>query len=173
MIRIPLLGEMEKDQYYDELRSKPVVVNVLGGIQFESTLEEYEQDKAKEEFHEALENFLSIDSLVLKSAQDYVYQYYKDIFVRLEPGNDWYIEIDNPRAVWKHIEFCSLVVSRNPYGDKLVYISLQCSCDWEREHGLQIVFKQGQHVSKVGPFDGRLTNVHAGDNPENIIYRQV
>ncbi|WP_407939254.1 DUF6985 domain-containing protein [Microbulbifer thermotolerans] len=48
------------------------------------------------------------------------------------------------------------MVLRRPYGDKLVYISLECSCDWEREHGLQIVFKQGLYVNKIGPLDGIL-----------------
>ncbi|MFB2681633.1 DUF6985 domain-containing protein [Shewanella mangrovisoli] len=174
MIEIPLLGELEKDQFDDWLRSKPIAVNVLGGDQFEFIFEEYEQDEAKEEFHEAIKNFLSIDESVLKKAQDHIYKYYKDIFEQLVPEDDWYVEIASPDEIWKHIKFGSTpMVSRRPYGDELVYISLECSCDWEREHGLQIVFKQGLHVNKVGPFDGHLTNsdAYADDNLENVVYR--
>ncbi|WP_424556342.1 DUF6985 domain-containing protein [Streptacidiphilus pinicola] len=38
---------------------------------------------------------------------------------------------------------------------------LECECAWEPEHGLQIVFRRGCSVSKVGPFDSHLTNVSA------------
>lgn len=173
MIEIPLLGELEIDQFDDWLRSKPITVNVLGGAQFEFIIEEYESDEAKEEFHDAIKNFLSIDEVVLKNAQEYIYRYYRDIFVQLAPGDDWYVEIAGPEDVWKHIKFGSTpIVSRRPYGDELVYISLECSCDWEQEHGLQIVFKQGLYINKVGPFDGHLTNsdAYANDELENVIY---
>ncbi|MDN5505041.1 MAG: hypothetical protein L0H10_14685 [Comamonas sp.] len=174
MIEVPLLGELEKDQFDDWLRSKPIAVNALGGDNYEFVLEEYEEDESKEEFHEAIVNFLSIDESVLAKAQDYIYQYYKDIFVQLVPDDEWYVEIASPKDVWKHIQFGRTpMVSRRPYGDELIYISLECSCDWEREHGLQIVFKQGLYINKVGPFDGHLTNsdAYADDKLENIVYR--
>lgn len=174
MIEVPLLGELERDQFDDWLRSKPIAVNVLGGDEFEFIFEEYEEDDSKEEYHDAIEKFLSIDESVLKKAQDYIYQYYKDIFVQLVPDDDWYVEIASPEDVWKHIQFGGTpMVSRRPYGDELVYISLECSCDWEREHGLQIVFKQGLYVNKIGPFDGHLTNsdAFADDALENVVYR--
>ncbi len=49
------------------------------------------------------------------------------------------------------------------------------SCDWEREHGLQIVFKQGLFVNKVGAFDGHLTNsdAYANEELENVIDRKA
>ncbi|WP_444932074.1 DUF6985 domain-containing protein [Microbulbifer sp. SSSA002] len=174
MIEIPFLGEVEEDQFNNWLMSKPIAVNVLGGEQFELILDEYKDDKAKEDFHEAIQNFLSIDDSTLKEAQDHIYRYYRDIFVQLIPGDDWYVEIATPDKIWKHIKFGSTAtVSRRPHGDKSVYISLECSCDWEREHGLQIVFKQGLHVNKIGPFDGHLTNsdAYANDELENVVYR--
>ena len=65
------------------------------------------------------------------------------------------------------------MVSRRPYGDRAAYVSLECGCDWEEEHGLQIVFKEGLHVNMVGQYDGHLTNADAyGDGRlENVIYR--
>jgi len=40
-----------------------------------------------------------------------------------------------------------------------VYVSVECECSWEPEHGLQLVFRGGARVTKVGPYDGHLTNV--------------
>ncbi len=173
MVEIPILGKLEKEHFDDWLRSKPTTVKVLGGGQFKFILEGYEEDKEKQEFHQAIENFLSIDESVLKKAQADIFQYYKDIFVQLVPDDDWYVKITKPNGIWEHIKFGSFpMVSRRHYGDKLVYISLECSCDWEQEHGLQIVFKQGLFVNKVGPYDGHLTNsdAFANDELENIVY---
>jgi hypothetical protein len=36
---------------------------------------------------------------------------------------------------------------------RAVYVLFECDCDWNQEDGLQIVFKHGNQVSKVGPFD--------------------
>jgi hypothetical protein len=40
--------------------------------------------------------------------------------------------------------------------DQRVYVSVECECDWEPEHGLQIVFRDGATVTKVGPYDGHV-----------------
>jgi len=174
MIEIPLLGKLEKDQFDGWLRSKPTTIKALGGEQFEFVLEDYDADEAKEAFHEAIENFLAIDESVLKNAQDDLYQYYRDTCAQLAPDDDCYVEIASPDDIWKHIEFGhTLMVSRRPYGDRLVYISLECACDWAYEHGLQIVFKQGLYINKVGPFDGHLTqsDAYANDKLEHVVYR--
>ena len=87
--------------------------------------------------------------------------------------DDEFVIIATPSDLWKHIRLgASPVVSRRPYGDKSVYVSLECECVWEEEHGLQIVFKNGLKVNKVGPFDGHLTNSDAyGDaSLEEVIY---
>jgi hypothetical protein len=49
---------------------------------------------------------------------------------------------------------------------------LECECDWEPEHGLQIVFRDGREVTKVGPYDGHLTNsaAYANDDLDGIVY---
>ena len=50
--------------------------------------------------------------------------------------------------------------------------SVECGCDWEGEHGLQIVFKDGLVVNKVGAFDGHVTNSDAYGDPglEDVVY---
>ncbi len=176
MVEVPGLGITEPDQVDGWLRSKPTKVNVLGNIECEFILEDYENDENKGDFHDAIFKFLSLKRSSLEEAQDHIYKYYKDILRYLTPDGDWYVEIDDPAQVWEHIQLSRTpLVSRRPYGDGAVYISLDCSCDWEQEHGLQIVFKEGAFVNKIGPYYGHLTNAdaYADDSFEDIVYKST
>ena len=84
------------------------------------------------------------------------------------------MEIKAPADVWDHIRFGGEpLVSRRSKGDGGIYVSLECECDWEEEHGLQIVFENGRRVNKVGPYDGHLTNsdARADDSLGGTIYK--
>jgi hypothetical protein len=72
MIEIPIVGERVKDQFYDRLRSRAIAGNLLGGVPVEFILKGYVNDKSKVEFHEAIENFLSIDEEVKKCTRSYL-----------------------------------------------------------------------------------------------------
>jgi hypothetical protein len=173
MISIPMLGELERDEPDDWLRSQPVSIDVLGGDEFNLIVDGYEEDADKEEFHVAIKNFLSLSPSVLFAAQEHIFKYYEDMMSHFEPGDDWCVEIAKPSDVWKHIRMGGEVwVSRRAYGDKKIYISIECSCDWEQEHGLQIVFKDGIFVNKVGAYDGHVTNsdAYADDDLEDVTY---
>jgi hypothetical protein len=57
---------------------------------------------------------------------------------------DWFVEIDGPHDVFDHIQLGNEpVVTRDAHSDLHVYVSLECECGWEPEHGLQIVFRDG------------------------------
>lgn len=152
---------------------EPIPVPVLGNKLCGFVLEGYLEDQHKEEFDIAVANFLSIDAAVLKAVAPDVFQYYKDCNANWNPGDEQFLSITAPDGVWAHVRLGEeALVSRRAYGDKGVYISLGCGCDWELEHGLQIVFKNGGKVNKVGPYDGHLTNsdAYADDSLEDVIY---
>jgi Domain of unknown function (DUF6985) len=89
------------------------------------------------------------------------------------PGDSECVQIERGK-IWEHVQVGDEpMVTRSAYGDQRVYISFECSRDWEPEHGLQIVFKEGRIVNKVGPYDGHLTNAaaFADDKLENVVYR--
>jgi hypothetical protein len=60
--------------------------------------------------------------------------------------------------VWDHVSFGTEFHVERGFDDQEVYVSVACECSWEPEHGLQLVFKEGRCVSRVGPYDGHLTN---------------
>ena len=173
---IPIIGNMEKNERFGGLYSDPISLPILKNNECRVVLEEYESEESKDEVHEVIGNFVSAKFSVLEEAQDCIYQYYLDMKqlwlrenVEIEP-------IEAPNLIWAHIEFGSeAVVSRRASGAEEIYVSLECNCSWEQEHGLQIVLKGGNKVCKVGPYDGHLTNSDAYANPslENVVYKRL
>ncbi len=133
--------------------------------------EDCAQDAQRGDIDRAITSFLALEPSALTDVEEHVFRYYLDCKDDFEPGEPGYLEIGKASDVWKHVDFGGeATVGRE---GNAVYISLGCNCDWEQEHGLQIVFKDGQRVNKVGPFNGHFTNSHAYADPslEGVIYR--
>lgn len=171
-MQVPGLGQVSEPDESGWRYSQPRPLAVLHGSVCRLVLEGYDDDPRKEDFHTAIKNFLHAGVGVLEAAAPHIHQYYEDCNSDWEPDDDEYLVIDTPEEVWEHISFGEPTVSRRPYGDKAVYVSIECECDWEPEHGLQLVFKNGLRVNKVGPYDGHLTNSDAYDDErlEDVVY---
>jgi hypothetical protein len=168
-MEIPGLGKVTAEPDLDWYVSEPIAVPVLGGTECRIAVEYYDDDPDPEAIHRAIQNFLAAAPEVLRAAEPHLFHYYRDC---AEYAPD--IRIESPEGVWPHIHFGDQpIVSRRGYGDERVYVSVECGCDWEDEHGLQIVFEEGARVSKIGPFDGHLTNEDAYADPRlaGVIYR--
>jgi hypothetical protein len=173
-MEIPGLGEVSWNGESRCYESQPIAVKVLGGLRCRFIVTRYENDAKKEDFHQAINNFLSIDEAVLKVTESIIFQFYKDC---VEAGwyGDWRWDekIESAADVWKHIRLGEQQeVTRRAYGDKGVYVSVYWRCVWREEHGLNIIFKNGLTVSRIGPCDGHYANSDAYGDPklENVIY---
>jgi hypothetical protein len=172
-MEIPGLGAVTKDERFDWYYSMPTPVPVLGGKTCRISVEGYDEDPKKDELHIAVANFLSIPFSVLKEAEPHIFRYYQDCNKCWESSDPEFITIESEKDVWNHVRLGDEpIVQRRAYGDQGVYISLECGCDWEEEHGLQIVFKNGLRVNKVGSCDGHVTNsdAYGDDGLEDVIY---
>ncbi|MGH3660652.1 MAG: DUF6985 domain-containing protein [Micromonosporaceae bacterium] len=170
-MRIPGLGVIEEDDS-GEYWSPPVLVPGLRGATCRLLVTGSDADLEKDDFHRAIRNFLAIDESVLQAASSSIFAYYQD--VKTWSNRDTQVSIPSPDAVWDHIQIgAEAEVARGD--DEHVYVSVECECDWESEHGLQIVFRDGNTVSKVGPFDGHLTNAAAYARPdlEGVVYHRL
>ena len=76
-------------------------------------------------------------------------------------------EIKDKNDIWNHVQPYEIYVERRPYEDKDIYINIICDCDWELEHGLQLVFRQGKQITRVSMIDGHLTEADAYDKPDS------
>jgi hypothetical protein len=169
---IPGLGRVTQDSRLKWYRSSPIAVPMFGGKMCSIIVDGYEQDPNKEDFHIAIANFLKGSSTVLREVDQHLFKYYKAF-------EEWYLEdgsapIQSADELWQHVQLGSEpMVTRRYYGDKKIYVSVECECDWEPEHGLQLVLKNGLRVTKLGGYDGHLTNSDAFDDEslEDVVYR--
>lgn len=172
---IPGLGIVTKDSRFGWYYSQPMSIPVLRGQTCRMVVEGYDDDPNKDEIHVAIANFLSLPPAALEEAALHVFRYFQNCNDGMwEPDDDEFLVIESPSEVWRHVRLGDEpMVSRRHYGDRGIYVSLSCGCDWEEEHGLQIVFKNGLRVNKVGPYDGHLTNsdAYADNSLEDVVYR--
>lgn len=164
-MNIPGIGELTPQD--GDYVSEPIEVPMFYENEFSIVLMGYDDDDRPEEFHTAVANLLAGTPSVIEAAQEAIFQYYQDMNSQREPSDDDYLVIDSADDVWDHIEFGDeLDVWRGDTGDQPVYISIECECDWEPEHGLEIVIRNGERVVKIGMADG-----HPEDIEENAVYK--
>ena len=113
----------------------------------------------------------------MTAAEPWIFAYYSDVTDDVVAAGDldWYVKIDTPHEVFEHIRLGRQAIVVRDARDRHVYVSLECECDWEPEHGLQIVFRDGRVVTKVGPYNGHLTNsaAYANATLDNVVYRSL
>lgn len=173
-IEVPLLGVMKRNSDFPTwLESEPIPVPLLGGLPCTIVLERYESDDQPQDFHDAIANLLAATPQVLRDVEKEVYQYYLDCDCNIYRDEEDWIVIEKPEDVWQFVDLGKAVyIARNQIGDEVVYASIENNCEWEDEHGLQIVLREGLRVTKLGPFDGHLTNSDAVGEPD-VIYSRV
>lgn len=175
-IDIPPIGPFTFNSAEDCFESKPVKLSLLGGQPVAFVLEGYEDDSNPDEFRLAIRNLIEADQAVLQAVTADLHRFYLDTNDNEYREPDDQIEISSPSGVWQNVKYGDrIVIERRGYGDEKVYASLECDCDWEEEHGLQIVLRNGNRVCKVGPYDGHLTNSDAYDDEsfEDVVYVPV
>ncbi|ACT03144.1 DUF6985 domain-containing protein [Paenibacillus sp. JDR-2] len=123
----------------------------------------------------ALKAFLSLTEEDRLADSRHVYAYYKD-FHEAVGGEDWLDEEmgipQTPADIWAHVTPGDIEVQQGWNGDDNWYVSMEANCSWEVEHGLMMVWRNGTALTKVGGYDGHLTNVNAFADPtlEDVVY---
>ena len=118
----------------------------------------------------AIANLRSAGPELLATATEPVYHYYLDI-----AGSVSVPLIERPADVWKHVQLGrrpSVSASLDGAGGYLhagvAYVTFACECDWEPEHGLALVFIDGNRLGRVSSYDGHPTWAHAYADPSML-----
>lgn len=124
---------------------------------------------------QALASFLALTPSDRLADSRHIWAYYRDVHETIG-GEEW---LDpemgvpaGPQDIWRHVRPRYLYINAGYEGDPACYIVVDCACDWEPEHGLMLVWRDGLRLTKAGGFDGHVSNEGAFDNPAyaGIVY---
>jgi len=165
-MNIPAIGPLEQHPAVPEWQSSgPVSVPLLNGdsliFTFDSLTAEDEAD-----VRSAIDAFLDLGSAARDEMGKYIFANYQRM-ADMVSEEDLGCKISEESEVWEYVHPTEIYVSRRHRGDQSIYISISAECDWEVEHGLQMVFRRGERLSRVSDQDGHLTHADAYDTPEN------
>lgn len=100
----------------------------------------------------------------------HVYAYYRD-FREAVGGEDWMDKEmgvpESPVDIWNHVQPDTVTVQLGASDDEL-HVYIHARCDWEPEHGLQMVWQDGIRLVKVSGIDGNPSNGSFWDG--DVIY---
>lgn len=151
------------DGWYE---SEAIAISLLGGHELCLTIEDTDEDHNPEEFEQAICNFMALTESLKAEIEPHIYKHYLE-FKEAVASECCPTNIPNQSDVWQFIYPSYVNVSRRPYGNKGVYVQLLGECEWEPEHGLQVVFQNGKSLNRVSDQDGHLTYSDAYNIPEN------
>lgn len=151
MMYISSIGELTQSPDVDKwLVSKPIAIPFFSGKYLQFTIEdEISESQFPQDIEDSIANFLSLTDDDRLSISDKVYKNYIDMIeaVDIEP-----LPVSSPADIWKFVTPTDIFVCR----DSDVYIQVLCECEWEEEHGLQLIFHLGNKLVRVSYQDGHL-----------------
>ena len=168
------LGQLHPHPDIDDwLVSNLMPVEYFDGLKLQFIIENIQDEETPEDFEHAIKSFLSLSGEDRPIAAQYIFQYYQRT-IQLFGLDVVGLAIPESSIVWQHIQVTEIYVTRRYYADKGVYLQVICECDWEPEHGLQLVFRKGNILSRVSGQDGHLATADAYALPESqntIVYQ--
>lgn len=137
------LGEMRRyPDIPDWLCSEPVKVEVFEGKLVPFIIEEVDLVSSRELIESAVANFLGLNAGQREGITALAYKNYQ----ASDPPPP---EVKDPSEIWRYIYPSEVFVKQGPE-DKNFYIVVSGDCEWEIEHGLEMVFKYGDQIVSVG-----------------------
>jgi hypothetical protein len=100
-----------------------------------------------------LEDFMGLSSVDRVKHSDIVYHYYSET---LKYGYTKPLDIKTAKDVWNFVTPKEIIIHWDENG--AFYLCVSCMCEWEEEHGLQLVFKDGITLSRASGHDGHFAD---------------
>lgn len=166
-----IVGKLIRDEAFsDWWRSGEIFVPMLEQkisivfMDFEPTQDEKFMDQADE----ALSHFLSFDKAYRDSISGLAYRNCIEFLdaVEYDEDDEPLRLIRNENEIWKFIYPTEILVAKDASSENGIYVIVACDCEWEREHGLQLVFKNGKQLTRVSEQDGHWSDADAYGTPD-------
>ncbi|KXH85808.1 DUF6985 domain-containing protein [Chryseobacterium kwangjuense] len=168
-----VIGPLQQDEDFpDWWKNTGTEIPFFNHEQLDITFMDFEPEHDAafiEEADQALANFLQLTVEDRKSISELVYKNCMDFLeaVGYDEDDEPLWEIKDHEEIWNFVYPSEILVSRRHRRDQKVYVQIACSCEWEQEHGLQLVFREGKQLTRVSSQDGHLTEADAYDKPDS------
>jgi hypothetical protein len=167
-----VIGQLKQDdQFPDWWKSDAIEIPFFDNekltVTFMNCEPEVDEDFI-EEADQALSNFLKLTTADRRSLSELAYQNCLEALdaAGVDESDEPWGELKDRGEIWNFVHPSEIFVSRRPYKEEDIYVMLDCECDWEEEHGLQLVFRQGKKLTRISSQDGHLTEADADDKPD-------
>jgi hypothetical protein len=167
-----IIGQLKQNAKFPSWwKSEVIKIPFFDNVKLHITFMDCEPELDKtfvEEADKALTNFLKLTIANRKSISELAYKNCIDSLeaVGFDKTDHTFRQIKDLNKIWDYIHPTEIYVTRRPYKEQDIYVLLACECDWEQEHGLQLVFRQGKKLTRISDQDGHLTDADAFDKPD-------
>jgi hypothetical protein len=140
-----IFGELKETEYdIDWLESKPIEIPYFNNEKFIITLVEKNSEFILNA-ENAFKNFLKLNNSDRENNSELVIKYYNEV---LKAGYTEKLNIKKQSEIWNFVSPVRITIL-NWSEDESTFICIECGCDWEIEHGLQLTFKNGEILVKA------------------------
>ena len=167
------LGELIQNKEFDDWwESLPIEIPFFSGKEIKVIFSGYKPEKDKSFLSEAervLNNFLKKGEVDRYKLTSDVYKDFQEFIddVGLEYLGEEIQKIKTKEEIWNFVYPTCIYIIRRNRRDRDLYLEITCECDWEPEHGLLLVFRQGKSLTRVSHQDGHLTDADAFDKADS------
>jgi hypothetical protein len=167
-----IIGRLkQEDSFPDWWKSEEIAIPFFDNDKLTITFMDFELEHDKtfiDEADQSLRNFLKLNSDDRNLISELAYKNCMNFLdaVEFDEADEPLRQINNKNEIWKFIQPTEIYISRRHRRDNDIYLQVACECDWEQEHGLQLVFRQGKKLTRISNQDGHLTEADAYDKPD-------
>ena len=168
-----VIGQLKQvDSFPDWWKSSAIEIPFFDNKKLTITFMDFEPEHDKtfiEEADLALINFLKLKTTDRNLLSDLAHKNYMDFLdaVGFDEADEPLRQIKDRKEIWDFIQPAEIYVTRRPFKEQDIYVLITCDCDWEQEHGLQLVFRKGKQLTRISDQDGHLTEADAYDKPDD------
>ena len=171
-IKSRVIGQLVQHCEFDDWwESGEIEVPFFDNKRFTVIFMDYEPEKDSaflDEADQALTDFLKLNTEDRIAISELAYKNCMDFLemVEMDEADEPLRQIKDINDIWNFVYPTMIYVTRRPHRDKDIYVMVTCECEWEREHGFQLVFRKGKKLTRVSEEDGHLTHADAYDLPD-------
>ncbi len=149
-----IVGQLKPNEYdTDFFESEPCEIPFFDNRKLKIGFVEAEHQPYLDGADIVLKNFLKLNSTDKIRNSEIVHHYYAET---LKNGYTKPLNVSTSKDIWNFVTPTEIIIHWDENGD--YYLCVSCECEWEEEHGLQLVFKDGQTLTRASGHDGHFTD---------------